>query len=210
MVSVKTTFSERSKEIEEYYSFINTFIATSKNDTLNKILKSNLLLMLYNLVESTMSNAVEEIHNSIHVTSTSFNSLKKEIRKILIGYLKSYLNPSDFVDSISDISVDIIKKCFIKQKIFSGNIDGKKIRELSAEYGFNSTTDYSKTKNGNCLLDIKGKRNDLAHGVFSFTEVGKDYSIMDLEKMKDETINYLSEILTNIETYLTNKEYIQV
>lgn len=210
MLSVKTTFGERSKEIEEYFSFINTFTPTSKNDTLNKILKSNLLLMLYNLVESTMSNAVEEIHNSIHTTSTSFNDLKKDIRKVLIGYLKNHLNPGDFVDSISDISIDIIKKCFIKQKLFSGNIDGKKIKELSANYGFNSSTDYNKTKHGKCLLDIKGKRNDLAHGVFSFTEVGKDYSISDLEKMKDETINYLSEILTNIETYLTNQEYIQV
>lgn len=208
MQSVKATFNDRVLEIQRYYSFLDDYIDKVPNDDLVKILKSNLLLMLYNLVESSMSNAVEEIHHVIYSNSASFNTLKIPLRKQLIKFLKSHLNPNDFVININDIATDIVKQCFDKQKMFNGNIDGRKIRELSENYGFSVSTDYNQTKNGNCLVIIKGRRNDLAHGVFSFTEVGKDYSIEDLEKMKDETIHYLEEIIQNIESYLTNQDYI--
>ena len=49
----------------------------------------------------------------------------------------------------------------------------------------------------------------MAHGVFSFTEVGKEYSLQDLQKMKDETQNYLIEIINNIDNYLINQDYKQ-
>lgn len=209
MQSVKTIFQERVNEVEAYYTFIDSYIASSSNDDLNKILKSNLLLMLYNLIESSMANAVEEIHNEIHVKTVSFNTLKTELKKRLIKYLKNNLNPDQFVASVNDIALDIIKQCFDKQKLFNGNIDSRKIQELSQNYGFSSNTDYNQTKHGSCLVTIKGRRNDLAHGTFSFTEVGKEYSIGDLEKMKNETINYLSEIINNIEQYLNNQDYIQ-
>lgn len=210
MQGVKLILQERTNEVEAYFSFIETYTLTGTNDDLNKILKSNLLLMLYNLIESTMSNAVEEIHNEIYLRTVSFNTLKIELRKRLIKYLKNNLNPDQFVTGINDIALDIVKQCFDKQKLFNGNIDSKKIRELSDNYGFSSNTDYNQTKHGSCLVTIKGRRNDLAHGTFSFTEVGKDYSIGDLEKMKTETINYLTEIIGNIELYLTNQEYINV
>lgn len=210
MQSVKVTFQERVTEVEIYYSFIDVFISSNTNDNLNKILKSNLLLMLYNLIESSISNAVEEIHNEIYSRTISFNTLKIELRTRLIKYLKNYLKPDKFVSDINDIALDLVKQCFDKQKLFNGNIDSRKIKELGINYGFSSNTNYSRTKNGNCLLIIKGRRNDLAHGTFSFTEVGKDYSLVDLEKMKNETINYLSEIINNIEHYLNHQEYIHV
>lgn len=208
MNEAREVFEVRAKEIETYFSFIQSFIEESKQDDLNKILKSNLLLMLYNLVESSISNAIEEIHNDIHNRTVSFDLLKIELREVLIAHLKNHLNPRDFVTSIKDIAIDIVKKSFQKQKISNGNIDSLKIKKLGEQYGFNSNTNYLQTKNGMCLVDIKG-RNDLAHGTFSFTEVGKDYSILDLEKMKNETINYLSQILENIDAYIVNQEYKQ-
>jgi len=209
MRSVKITFLERVNEVETYYTFMENFIQGSSNDDLNKILKSNLLLMLYNLVESSISNAIAEIHNDIHAHQVSFNALKTELRKILISHLKANLNPKSFVESINDIAIDIIKECFDKSKISNGNIDGRKIRDIGDDYGFSHHTNYSRTKNGNSLVIIKGRRNDLAHGTFSFTEVGKEYSTSDLQNMKTETINYLSEILDNVENYLINQEYRQ-
>ncbi len=207
MHSVKAIFQERTLEVEIYYSFIEDFINTSKNDDLNKILKSNMILMLYNLVESSMSNAIEEIHNNIHNNGVSFDLLKIELREVLVSYMKNHLNAKDFVAKIASIANDIVKTSFNKQKVFSGNVDSKKIKEVSKQYGFNSNTTHSKTKNGQCLVTIKNKRNDLAHGTYSFIDIGKGYSIEDLEKMKKETINYLEEILNNIDKYLINQDY---
>lgn len=208
MLDVKRTFQERVKEINQYYTFINAFIPSNSDEDINKILKSNMLLMLYNLIESTACNAIEEIHNNIHASNVSFNTLKIELKEVIIKHVNNR-NPKKFVSDLTDIAIDIIKKSFDKEKVFNGNVDSKKIRELSKKYGFSSTTTYAQTKNGQTLVVIKGKRNDLAHGIFSFVEVGKDYSTQDLEKMKDETVFYLTEILSNIERYLNNREYIQ-
>lgn len=205
---VRDIFNERKDEVNAYYNFVNNYQPTGADDSLFKILKSNLILMLYNLVESTISNAIEEIHNNIHSNTVSFNSLKVELKQLIIGNIKN-VSPNKFVTNINDIAIDIIKHSFSKEKMFNGNIDGQKIREISSKYGFDSNTDYAKTKHGTCLVQIKGRRNDLAHGTFSFTEVGKEYSIEDLETIKDETINYLSEILDNIEYYLIEGEYVE-
>jgi hypothetical protein len=210
MQSVKTTFQERADEVEIYFSFISQFTNSNTNDDLNKILKSNMLLMLYNLVESSMSNAIEEIHANIHNNLISFDVLKIELKEVLISYLKKNSNAKNFVTTIANIANDIVKTSFDKQKIFSGNVDSRKINEISKQYGFDSTTTHADTKNGQCLLTIKNKRNDLAHGTYSFTEIGKEYTIEDLEKMKKETINYLKEILDNIDTYLVNQDYKQI
>jgi len=207
MLNVKTDFQDRVNEVNIYFTFIEKFIPNSDNDDLNKILKSNLLLMLYNLIESSISNAIEEIHNDIHRNSISYDLLKVELREVLVRHLKNHINPKDFVLAINNIALDIVKKSFNKGRISNGNIDSKKIRELGASYGFSYITNYSQTKNGACLLTIKRRRNDLAHGTFSFTEVGKDYTNEDLEIIKNEAINYLREILDNIERYLIRQDY---
>ncbi|MDZ4847054.1 MAG: MAE_28990/MAE_18760 family HEPN-like nuclease [Chitinophagales bacterium] len=212
MVSVRNIFNERAKEIETYFVFLQNYLSGSKDTNLNKIFKSNMILMLYNIVESTVSNAIEEIHSDIHRNNISFNSLKVELKKSLIKFMKGpkSQNPQDFVADINDLAVDIVKKCFNKEKISNGNIDSKHISQLGITYGFSCNTTYSLTKNGGCLQDIKGKRNDLAHGIFSFTEVGEKYATEDLENMKNETVNYLNEIINNIERYLINQEYLHV
>jgi hypothetical protein len=176
------------------------------DDELFKILKSNLLIMLYNLIESSISNAIEEIHNNIHSNNVSFDSLKENLKSIIITNAKS-VNPNDLVSKISNIATDIVKYTFKKDELCRGNVDAKKIRELANRYGFDSNTDYTKTKHGSHLVTIKGKRNDLAHGVYSFAEVGKEYPIEDLKDMKDTTIFYISEILGNIENFLISKGY---
>jgi hypothetical protein len=207
MIDVKHTFEQRKTEIEEYFQFLSDYKPANADDNLFKILKSNLLVMLYNLIESSISNAIEEIHNNIYSNSISFNSLKERIKSLVINNTKR-VNSDKFVTQITDIATDIIKHTFKREELFNGNVDSRKIKKLSEQYGFNSDTDYERTKHGSHLVTIKDKRNDLAHGIYSFTEVGKEYTIQDLEEMKDKTINYMSDILGNIELYLINKNYL--
>jgi hypothetical protein len=206
MTSVKTIFNDRKNEINTYFDYLNQYQPKNADDSLYKILKSNLILMLYNLVESSISNAIGEIHNSIHSKHVSFNDLKIELKNLIINHIKN-VNSKKIVENINDIATDIIKHSFnkeVKKRLFNGNIDSRKIKEFGDKYGFDSNTNFAKTGHGNCLVTIKDKRNDLAHGTYSFTEVGKEYSIQDLESMKDNTINYIESILNNIEQYLQN------
>lgn len=207
MNTVILIFNERVREIELYYNFLKANLNNRSEIELYKILRSNLILMLYNMVESTISNAIEEIHNNMHVNNTTFDSLNFELKKVLIKQLKNNINPHDFVQSINNLATDIVKQCFQKRKISNGNIDNDTISKLGRDYGFNIRTTYEETKNGKCLEVIRGRRNDLAHGTFSFTEIGKEYTIEDLGLMKDEAINYLNQILQNISVYLNNQNY---
>jgi len=56
-------------------------------------------------------------------------------------------------------------------------------------------------------LTIKNKRNHLAHGEYTFAEIGKDYTVGDLVKFKDKTELYLTEVLSNIDSYLVDMKF---
>jgi hypothetical protein len=110
---------------------------------------------------------------------------------------------------VTNISTDIVSKCFDSEKIISGNLDARKIKDFAKSYGFSYQTNSQITKDGKELLTVKNKRNDLTHGVFSFCDCGKDYTIEDLFKIKQEVISYLREILQNIEQYINTEAYLQ-
>ncbi|MBW4600108.1 MAG: hypothetical protein KME29_10995 [Calothrix sp. FI2-JRJ7] len=218
-------FNERSREVSKYFMLIKTLeqetvklsmegmcgkVKVKKLDSeLEKTLKASCFLLLYNLIESTMRNAIEAIFDEIATQGVSFDKVRPEIKKIILKNLKK-CNPDKVLLSITIFSVDIISACFVKEDLFSGNIDGKLIRNIASEYGFSYQTNPRKTGDGKDLLTIKSNRNDLAHGIKSFAEVGREKSADELLKIKTKVINYLRQILVNLETYLNNKEYLHV
>ena len=109
--------------------------------------------------------------------------------------------------TINELSKDIITATFEREKLFSENVDAKKIKKIADKYGFSCLTNAQKTKNGENLLVVKSNRNDLAHGIKSFEEVGGDQAIEQLLKIKKEVVEYLRQILVNIRVYLDNEEY---
>jgi hypothetical protein len=55
---------------------------------------------------------------------------------------------------------------------------------------------------------VRENRNDLAHGIKSFEEVGRDKTIEELIGIKEELVEYLRQILENIQDYLEKQEYL--
>jgi hypothetical protein len=225
MQTVLSDFNTRVQEINEYFLFLEGLVnRTIKLETLEnsgekkireidrdlaKTLKANGFLLLYNLIESSMTNAIEAIFDELKEQEISFNSIRVEMKKVILQNLKSR-SPDNIHEEIVNISTDIITAGFNRKKIFSGNINQRKITETARNYGFSSETEYSKTKHGQSLDNIMKNRNDLAHGTKSFADIGKDISIEDLLKIKGEVIEYISQILKNIEDYLVLQEYLHV
>jgi len=221
MQTVLIDFNERVEEIEEYFTFLDRLIQHELEivqsqdrtqvlileDRLAKTLKANGFLLLYNLVESSMRNAVEEIFSELHTRQVSFDQISVGLRKVILQNLKN-CSVDKLHSQISHIAVDIINISFSSEELFSGNIDRRKITEIARQYGFSDDTDYEKTKHGKNLVIIKSKRNDLAHGNKSFGEVGRDVSIRELIQYKNETIESMRAILQNIEEYLTDQQYL--
>ncbi|MDY6781421.1 MAG: MAE_28990/MAE_18760 family HEPN-like nuclease [Cyanobacteriota bacterium] len=217
-------FDERSQEVRSYFLFIknleygsiqlNVVNAKSSNpkkinNNLAKTLKATGFLLLYNLVESTMTNAIETIFDELKNQNVSFDDVREELKKIIIENFKKNNSTEKLLVDIQSISVDIISSGFDKQKLFSGNIDAKKIREIASKYGFSFQTNARKTQNGADLLKIKTSRNDLAHGLKSFEDVGKDLTADELLRIQKRVICYLKAILENIDDYISKKEYLK-
>ena len=225
MNTVLLDFNTRAQEVDDYFIFLESLIKQttklavadsagkdkiqSLNPELAKTLKANGFLLLYNLVESTVRNAIEAIFDDLKNQAISFDKLKPKIKMIVLQNLKNR-SPKKIHLQINQISLDIITATFDREELFSGNVDARLIKEIAEKYGFSCKTEPTKTKDGQNLRVVKSNRNDLAHGVKSFEEVGRDQTIEELLEIKEEVIEYLRQILENIKTYLDNQEYLDV
>lgn len=225
MQTVLIDFQERVEEINRYFAFLEKLgqetiqLSVLKDDgkrenipldsQLIKTLKANSFLLLYNLVESSMRNAVTAIFDELKNQRVSYNSVRIEIKKIVIQNFKKR-SPENLHFKIKDISTDIIAAGFQSQELFSGNIDQREISKTARNFGFSFNTEYNKTKHGESLDMIMNKRNDLAHGNKSFAEIGKDITVEELLKIKEEVIAYLEQILNNINQYITGQDYLDI
>ena len=223
MINAITDFQNRVKEVRSYFDFLERlngnenrlYIHTNGDpptlfpidDTLLKTFKATAFLLLYNLVESTISNAIQSIYDELKSKSISYMKVRDDLKKISLKNF-SRMNMDSLHTKIFDLSVDIITIGFRRRSLFSGNVDAKFIRKTAREYGFSHQTTYIKTRNGESLFTIKNHRNDLAHGIKSFTEVGKEVGITQLGEVKDEVISYLEEILSNVDKYVGDEDYL--
>jgi len=167
-------------------------------------------LLLYNLIEATIRESISYIHEKLEGLEISFNQLRDELRREILKRAKSDKVGLDELcrKTALDISKQLLAATFEKKKIFSGNIDHQEICKQAKIYGFNTSSEYIKTKYGSSLETIKNKRNYLAHGNNSFSEIGSQYSIQDIENFVNEVINYLESITTHITDYLSQQGYL--
>ncbi len=230
MDSTKADFTKRKEEVSEYFSFLkilnmNDSVSLEYKDPVDKTNKNfpierrlqtifiaNTFLLLYNLVESTIRNSITEIYIKIKEDKVSYQNLSGQMKKIWLRKTRKSLvergRNNGIEGEISGIIDNIIKKEIIELTIndtrISGNIDAQRIRELAKENGFDIV------KDGSILKNIKEKRNFLAHGNQTFDDIGKNITYKDLDKYREDTFSYLTQVIQNIETFIEKQEYKKV
>jgi ABC-type microcin C transport system permease subunit YejB len=131
------------------------------------------------------------------------------LKKIWVEQSTDTLKEGNFKpDTLRDSLLKITESILIKETIslskdkldFSGNIDAQKIREIATKYGFDTPS------NGRNLVTIKNKRNHLSHGEFTFSEIGRDFTVGELENFKNETLVFLSDVINKIEKFIVQKQ----
>jgi hypothetical protein len=231
MQQVRQAFNDRVEEIGLYYNLLSNIITREAqlvfpnegdvrenlNVKVSSILKSSATLQLYNLVESTISNCLVEIHNSFTNDTLHYVNLSDDIQKLWVkfhyDYFKETSNEKDILHNLkvlidtwvtNTLPVTLTYKEFTKYNQggnFSGNLDSKEIRKLSEKYGIDFDVKCDE------IASVKSRRNKLAHGDVSFEEQGRQDSIEYMIVLKDKTVDYLTQFIQAVDDYITNTKY---
>lgn len=214
-------FQERREEVEAYFEHVEDislrnaqlFFPEGHFKTLDADLKhillANTFLLIYNLVESTISSAVEAIFIEIKEEAVPYDTIRSSIQKEIIDNIRKNVATDSFIGTVNHIAIDILNHYPKPRELFSGNIDAVTIKDISRKYGFSTNTDALKTKNGEKLTTVKKRRNQLAHGFVSFKQCGKERPLEAVKIIKTESLLYIEQILNNITQFLDEKKYLK-
>ncbi|MBR5331786.1 MAG: hypothetical protein IKV32_00595 [Muribaculaceae bacterium] len=225
---MKTTRAEYTKRLNEVTLYFETIKLLDNGDCsiickdinggttekiidgeLAKIMKANGFLLLYNLIEATIRNSISAILNSISTDKLTFKLLSDNLKKLWINQeINKTKDISKFKEKVSELSEKILNDKLLEFSHecvnISGNIDAQRIREIAKKFG------YLEPKDGRGLQTIKDKRNQLAHGEFTFSDIGKNYTSNDLIDYKSEVVTFIENVLNSVETYINAKGYKKV
>ncbi|MEP6868962.1 MAG: MAE_28990/MAE_18760 family HEPN-like nuclease [Novosphingobium sp.] len=205
-------FEKRRAEVRRYLAVMVlaerkiSNASRRRHDEELKIFRAGALLVIYNAVEASARLGILAIYDEVDRTGTTFDDLREKFRFRILNDFKNNVAAHRY-EALRMVSVDLISNSFDPQKIFSGNVDAKKLREAATTYGFETDSEFHVTQHGAHLLTVKTRRQDLAHGTVSFSEVGKQYTTEDVVRIARYSMAYMDAILRHIDTYLNLEGY---
>jgi hypothetical protein len=215
-------FGERKSEVEFYYSVLveivkpDSSIITIDNHRFARILKSNFLLMLYNLIESCIRSGFEDIYSAVKESGKPYAEISEELRDIWSNYeiSKAHRDTAKhqtYARRVKEILEQVISEnpiVITREALdISGNLDARQIRKLLCTHKISFSESEPKEKNK--ILMVKTTRNKLAHGDEAFGDAARDLTVEELEDIKDEVFTFLNEVLAGMRTFYDQKAYIR-
>lgn len=184
---------------------------------LQKTLRASTYLLLYNLMESTMSEAINAIHKTIKDEQRDILDLSEKLHRVILTSFQRGLTESkigEYAKTNQDIRNNLLDLGYDKQRLFSGNIDCVIIDDYCKRYGFQA---YVYREDGTTPLqwdpeiikNIKKKRNDLAHGSVSFAECGQNIVIDTIHNNLENVYAVLMAVFNGLNYFLETKRYLR-
>ncbi|HEN0407599.1 TPA: hypothetical protein U5Y67_000090 [Streptococcus agalactiae] len=185
---------------DAYKSFSIEIIDKDETESIFKSMKSNMILMLYNLVEATVRNTMNTYYDKFNRKNLSYLSVVEQIKKLWIQYNIKELNQNQFGSQIPELINSAINNeyylslDFEKNFSLSGNADVREIKNILNRHGI-QFDDKLFSDYGRALKSIKDMRNSLAHGNISFEDNGRNIAVSDLIAYKQQTYVCLTQFI---------------
>lgn len=238
MITFRDTYDNRKKEIEDFLELME-FLEIKENDredgvskfgeffypqgegihltyqSLINILKSNVSLMIYNIIEYTVANLIDSIYDEIRMHHLSYVDVNESIRALWRKtILKSVNDPNANFNTFLRKNEEIISKILnnnalnmdSRNTLPGGNLDGISIRETFESHGIQVQTN-SQNYRPDILTGIKDNRNNLAHGSVSFVDAVREDSIADIRRNETFVAGFLDELIETVSTYIAEQKY---
>lgn len=234
-MTIRDEFNKRVLEINSFYEILGIIELENPRITSHKVegenileiqlqintpkidtLRSTTYLLLYNLIESTVYNSVVSIFDEISDNGLKYFDIVEEVQKYWLNNLYKHddkKTKNTIVESIMNIAIQIFNNTIAlasNEINYGGSLDAQTIFATAKSMRIdlkNVHKIYDKNKHGQVLLEIKQKRNWLAHGEKSFIEVGSTSSLQQLKEAKDYVITFLDEFISSVEFYMKYQQY---
>lgn len=218
---IQKNFTRRVEDIEATFNLLSFIlkIESHKNTPLIHVesnselyvtqemqcaLKAEFLILLYNIVESTIYDCLNTLYDSIADENLTFSDISQEIRNMWRTSLKRRSNPNYLKTNLELKNFRVVFESLAIN--ISGSLDIRKIFEVFSKHGCN-LDEANRKKYAESFLIVKNKRNSLAHGNISFSECGSFYMLSDLQKLKEDILNGLKEIVSQIRKHISEQKY---
>lgn len=218
MTETKRIYETRKEEIELCYSILldlkldeqpngrTLAIDNHHTERFAPVLKSNILLMLYNLVEACVTSGFVEIYDCIKDNHFAYKQLINAIQDIWSNFEikkahKATATQTTYEQQVKSIISTVITDGTIelgKEALsISGNLDARAIRELLNGHNIRIADQTDKLH----MLTVKNKRNALAHGEESFGDCAREITIKQISEIKEEVLSFISDVLNCLSDY---------
>ncbi|MDR1270871.1 MAG: hypothetical protein LBK82_15255 [Planctomycetaceae bacterium] len=222
---LREDYEERKKQVEDYLIFLKGIERSTAlpqvTPVQQKILYASAYLLLYNLIESTVTNCGKELDGTLsEISVAQLRNLTEAIRLHWLKHTSQYNKSEDKrLQGIQDLYDKLLDTTSLLEIKFdfdgTGNLDNKKIEEIMSKYGINTTMSRElETKIKKHVLDnmgtlqtIKHYRNALAHGEKSFAECG-EHSVDKIQEIANTVFEYLEFIIGQIEDFIRDEKYL--
>lgn len=237
MSDLAISFQERLDEVEAYLDFLLSIEIQARSGPprlvgaehpistqQQRILYSSVFLQLYNLVEATMSWCLDAVVEATKKDARwKPNDLCDSLRREWVRAMARTHDDLTYehrLDSALQLCDHVIRALpitvFEIDKGGGGNWDDIAIEAISRRLGFRlnvSPAAYSAVKRPfrdelGALALVKQLRNRLAHGAISFTQCAENVSVERLVELKNNTANYLREVVDCFSAFLNHSEYL--
>ncbi|ABM40222.1 MAE_28990/MAE_18760 family HEPN-like nuclease [Polaromonas naphthalenivorans] len=186
---------------------------------LTHTLKANTYLLLYNVVEATMTQLIGDIHRTVKQSGAVLDELHPQM---YLHILRRFQNvkidipeTTALVPSGTAIIDHWLNDYETRAKAYSnyllsGNVDSKRIREIGRNYGFASLEKGQDAHLSHAsLLTTKTHRNMLAHGEVSFRDCGQLLAYADVDRDTNGLLNCLVSVVDHVDNYLKRGLYLR-
>ncbi len=229
-------FEERLQEIETYLDLLEVlekqvqkeipkFGSSGSTITVQqqRILYSSVYLQLYNLVESTVTQCLNAVSQSVINQSTDPGHLSDSVRREWVRFrarTHTELNYENRLESALELCNHLVEtlpiSTFEIEKGAGGGWTDEEIEKISKRLGLSlkiSQDIYQAIKrpfryDQRALALIKQLRNKLAHGELSFAECGQNVTVSDLRQLTERASSYLREVVACFKSYIDSGQFL--
>lgn len=235
MKAIKDGFRARRHEITRYLDLLQ-FVEESGSEIVSRdrarqfsidtttrhVLKASVFVHLYNLIESVVTQSLERVAQEIRDGGFTFGDINKAWQRCWVQELaktNEQMNPEKRLSKLLAICDSLLAKevVVVKPRVPGGSLDDTRIEKLLDRHGIQlSTSDRFKRIVKGQVLDLNGplkvvrlRRNQLAHGLASFGDCGRDVTILQLRQWAAIVFWYLRHVIAQFSRHLTDGEFKQ-